>query len=114
MVKRYFVVTSLKSELPYEFVNSRDKRHISVLNIKLLDKLSGKLLMDISAHSDFIIDSPDFNGFVCFCNEQLAKRKKWEILHQPRFINLEFRRLDTLELIDPTNISFVAEFLLEF
>ena len=114
MVKRYFVVTSLKSELPYEFVNSREKRHISVLGIKLLEKDTGRLLMDISAHGDFIIDSPDFNGFVCFCNEQLAKRKKWEILHQPRYINLEFRRLDTLELIDPSIVSFVAEFLLEF
>ena len=114
MVKRYFVVNNIKTEYPAEFLHSKEKRHISVLNIKLIDLASGKLLMDISAHSDFIIDHPDFNGFVCFCNEQLAKRKKWEILHQPRFMNLEFRRLDTGALIDPLTVSFVAEFLLEF
>ena len=114
MVKRYLVTNTTKTDLPLDFISSKDERHISVLNIKLIDLASGKLLMDISAHSDFVIDHPDFGGFLCFCNEQLAKRKKWEIYHQPRSFNLEFRRFDTGALINPLTVSFVAEFMLEF
>jgi len=114
MVKRYFITNSLITDLPLDFINSKDnKRYIHVLNVKLMEIASGKLLMDVSVHGDFIIDNPDRNGFICFCNEQLAKRKKWQILHQPRKINLHFEDLDGA-LIDPALIKFTVEFMLEF
>lgn len=114
MVKRYFITNTLSTDLPLDFINAtKEKRHIHVLNVKLMETSSGKLLMDVSVHGDFIIDNPDRNGFICFCNEQLAKRKKWQIFHQPRKINLHFEDLDGVT-INPSTIKFTAEFMLEF
>lgn len=113
MPKRYFITNLLRSELPYDFINSKNKRYIHVINFKLMDITSGKLLMDVSAHSDFIKDHPYLNGFMCFCNEQLAKRKKYEIMHYITNFNLWFQDLYG-NVLNSSNYLFTGEFMLEY
>ena len=113
MPKQYFVTNSLRNDLPMDFVNSKNKRYIHVINFKLMDITSGKLLMDVSAHSDFIKDHPYLNGFMCFCNEQLAKRKKYEIMHHITNFNLWFQDLYG-NVLNPSNYLFTGEFMLEY
>ena len=113
MPKRYFITNTSTTDLPLDFINSKSKRYIHVLGIRLISSSTGGLIMNSSAHSDFIIDHPDLNGFVCFCNEQLPKRKKWEIFHQPRSISFRFQEFDGTPL-NPLDYQFIAELMLEF
>ena len=113
MPKRYMVANQLRSALPHEFITSRDDRHISVINVKLMKISTGNLLMDVSCHGDFIVDNADRNGFMCFCNEQLAMRKKWEIFHKPDFITFHFEDMDG-NIVDPSDLKFTVELLLSY
>ena len=113
MVKRYFITNTLTTELPLDFIYSKDKRHIHILSVKLISVSTGGLIMNASLHGDFIIDNPDRNVFVCFANDQLAKRKKWQIFHNPARITLHFEDFDG-NVISPSLYKFTAEFMLEF
>lgn len=113
MPKRYMVTNTFRTEFPIEFQISKESRHISVLNVKLLDIATGNLLMNVSCHGDFISDNADRNSFMCFCNEMLPKRKKWEIFHKPRYVNFHFEDM-TGVLIDPLSIQFTVELLLDY
>ena len=113
MPKRYLIANTNKVELPTDFVYSKKDRYIHVLNVKLLDIATGTLLMEVSAHSDFIKDLPYRNGFICFCNEQLAKRKKYEIQHFMTHFNLWFESIDET-ILDPATYRFTAEFMIEY
>lgn len=113
MPKRYLITNTNETELPLDFIYSKKDRFIHVINVKLMDIASGKLLMDVSMHSDFVIDLPYRNRFICFCNEQLAKRKKYKIDHHLTKFNIWFE--DLLEVgILPGTYYFTAEFMLEF
>ena len=113
MPKRYLVANTNKVELPTDFVYSKKTRYIHVLNVKLYDIATGTLLMDVSMHTDFIKDLPYRNGFVCFCNEQLAKRKKYEIQHFMSSFDIWFEDLSE-NVLDPATYKFTAEFMIEF
>ena len=113
MPKRYFITNTHTTDLPLDFINSKDKKHIHVISVRLIDSTSGALIMNTSMHSDFIIDHPDLNGFVCIANDLISKRKKWEILHRPTRVNLHFEDFDGTT-INPSTYKFIAEFLLEW
>ena len=113
MPKRYLIANTAKTELPMDFVYSKKARNIHVLNVKLYDIATGTLLMDVSMHTDFIKDLPYRNGFVCFCNEQLAKRKKYEIQHFMSSFDIWFEDLSE-NVLDPATYKFTAEFMIEF
>jgi hypothetical protein len=113
MPKRYLIANTNRVELPTDFIYSKKTRHIYVLNVKLYDIATGTLLMDVSMHTDFIKDLPYRNGFVCFCNEQLAKRKKYEIEHFMNTFNVWFEDLSET-VLDPLTYKFTAEFMLDY
>lgn len=113
MPKLYLSTNTFETPLPPEFVYSRNPKYISIINTKLLNASTGKLLLDVSIHSDFVTSHPYLNGLLSFCNEILPMRKKWEIKNENDKITLHFRDLDQ-NIIDPLTVKFVAEFLLEF
>jgi hypothetical protein len=90
MQKTYFIIAStqygpikkdvnngvLELQLPPEFLNSRNKKHIEVRNVKLLYK--DVVVADAKFHSTIIYENPWDDHFICFANEQLVKPKKYE------------------------------------
>ena len=113
MPKRYFVTNTSTTELPIEFTSAQTKKYIHVLGVRLISKTTGGLIMNATAHGDFVIDHPYLNNFICFCNEQLPKRKKWEIQHRPQRISLRFQESDGTPL-NPIDYEFIAELMLEY
>ena len=113
MPKLYFITNTPSTELPPEFVNATTKRFIHVINIKLISATTGGLILNTSAHGDFITNRPYRNDFLCFSNEQLDKRKKWEITHTIHSIRLHFENFDGIT-IDPATYKFTAELMLEW
>ena len=113
MTKLYFVTNTIETRLPTEFVYSKNPKYISIINTKLMNASTGKLLLDVSIHSDFVVSHPYLNGLLSFCNEILPQRKKWQIKNENDKMTLHFRDLDQ-NIIDPATVKFVAEFLLEF
>lgn len=113
MPKRYLVVNTNTFDLPQEFIISKEDKYIYVLNVKLIDIATGTLLMEVSMHTDFIKDLAYRNGFVCFCNEQLAKRKKYKIQHFMTKFNLWFESIDET-VLDPSTYKFTAEFMIDY
>ena len=111
--KLYFITNTTSTELPPEFVNATTKRWIHVINIKLISATTGGLILNTSAHGDFITNRPYRNGFLCFCNEQLDKRKKWEITHTINQVTLHFEDFNG-NIINPSLYKFTAELMLEF
>ena len=113
MPKRYFITNTFTTELPIEFTSSQNKKYIHVLGVRLVSKSTGGLIVNGTCHSDFVIDHPYLNGFICFTNEQLPKRKKWEIQHRPQRISLRFQEFDGTPL-NPIDYEFIAELMLEY
>ena len=113
MPKRYLVTNTEITDLPQEFINSKNKRYIHFMHSRLI--LNNALIGDITIHGDFITDLPYLNNFISFVNVDISKRKKWEILHNPRQIKLWFQDLQG-NIIDLTanNGQFVTELMLEF
>ena len=113
MSKLYFVTNTIETLLPPEFVYSSNPKYISIINTKLMNASTGKLLLDVSIHSDFVTSHPYLNGLLSFCNEILPQRKKWQVRNEKDKMTIHFRDLDQ-NIIDPSTVKFVAEFLLEF
>jgi len=111
MVKRYFVTNTLKTELPLLFFNSKNKRHISFVHCRLV--VNNALIGDVSIHSDFITDMPYLDYFVSFVNVDISKRKKWEVLNNPRELNVWFQDLQG-NTVNVNDGEFVLELLLEW
>ena len=102
MTKRYFTTDTLENTLPTEFVSSKNNKYISVISCKFF--VNDELLDDniegfqdikfISMHADFVHDRRDLDSFVCFCNEELPKRKKYQQLYDQKVFNLWFCDVD--------------------
>jgi hypothetical protein len=48
----------------------------------------------VQVHADFIQDHSHLDGYVCFCNEVLPKRKKYEQFNRARSFNIWFTNFD--------------------
>ena len=86
--KRYLTTDTLTTDLPVEFVTSKNKRHIVVVGCRFF--INEPAIDDaietfhtpkfVTLHADFIHDRRDLDSFVMFCNEPIIKRKKYEQL----------------------------------
>lgn len=101
-MKRYYTTDTLTNILPPEFVNSTNEKHIIVIGCKFF--VNDELIDDniegfqdhkfITLHADFIHDRRDLDSFVCYCNELLPKRKKYQQLYDQRVFHLWFCDVD--------------------
>jgi len=111
MVKRYFNVSTKHVVLPYEFIHSSNKKYIHFIHCRLI--VNNILVGNASIHTDFITSLPTLNGFMSWCNVDLSKRFKWELLHNPQTFNVWFK--DHAKNDIPINDGdFVLQLLLEF
>jgi hypothetical protein len=85
--KSYFIIAStqfgavkkdepLEIQLPPDFLNSRNIKHIVVRNVKSLVEYSP--YANIKFHSTIVHENPWDDHFICFADEQLVKPKKYE------------------------------------
>lgn len=112
MVKRYFNVNTKHIELPYEFVNSKNKKYIHFIHCRLL--VNNLLVGNASIHTNFIVALPTLDGFMSWCNVDLSKRFKWQVLMQdlPSFdVWFKDHAKNNIEVADG---DFVLQLLLEF
>ena len=120
-VKRYYTTDTLTNQLPPEFVNSPNEKHIIVIGCKFFandelldDNIEGfQDLKFITMHADFVHDRRDLDSFVCYCNEQLPKRKKYQQLYDQKVFNLWFCDVDgtKIELIkDPLTRYYIHSY----
>ena len=101
-VKRYLTTDTLKTEFPYEFVYSRNRRFVEILSIHLF--IDDSRIDDqieafnkpkfITFHSDFVQDMRHLNCYVCLANYRLTKRKKYELLNNQTEFNIWFTDID--------------------
>ena len=111
MTKRYFITNTLKTDLPLILQQSTNRRYIHFIHCRLV--LNNALIGDVTVHADFVIDLPYLNNFVSFANIDLSKRKKYEVLNNPREIKIWFQDLQG-NIVAVNNDDFVLELMLEF
>jgi hypothetical protein len=123
--KRYFITNTLHSLYPPEFVESQNPKYVHVLGCKLFGTV-GTVVENVKTvqsfdfvelHANFIQDKPYLIGFVCFCNEPLMKRKKFQQFGKVRDFKVWFQNYNGTPF-DMTNQSkdayFVLELMLEY
>ena len=133
--KRYFVTNKLVNEFPTDFVNSKNPRHVIVINCTIfIDE--PEIADDIEAfctpkyvtlHADFIHECRHLDSFVMYCNRNTTYPKKFEQFAQQRVFKVYFKDVDqqTIQMewdekekayLTPDNrkIRFVLEMLLSY
>ena len=111
MVKRYFTVNTKEFSLPEEFIFSRNKKYIHFIHCRL--EYNNQLVGNASVHADWITEMPCLNQFVSWCNVDITKRFKWEVLHNPKTCNVWFMENASTDLTIPDG-SFVLQLMLEY
>jgi len=113
-IKRYFVTKTLKTDLPYDFIHSKNQRYVHVLSCKFVQKIDGQTIVPahISLHADFVQDKNYEDSFVRFCNEY-NDRDKYEQLNQNECLTVWFKHINGTD-VDMTNAYFVLKLMLEY
>ena len=111
MVKRYFNVNTKHFQLPYEFRISNNKKFIHFIHCRVV--VNNILVGNCSIHSDFITSLPTLDGFMSWCNVDISKRFKWELIHEPQYINVWFKE-HANNNITVNDGDFVLQLLLEY
>lgn len=131
VTKRYLCTNSLVTELPHEFRVSRNKKYIHVLKCTVFEENPAvdETVLKFSSpqfatmHADFVQDARHLDSFVCFANQELYQRKKFEQFTDAREIRLWFKEYDgtPMKMIDYdsegdiiSRIYFTLELLLEY
>jgi hypothetical protein len=124
-VKRYFTTNTLHNQYPPEFVESQNPKYVHVIGCKLFGTVGSvaenvktvQPLDFVELHASFIQDKPYLNGFVCYCNETLVKRKKYQQFGKVRDFKIWFQNYDG-KLFDWHNKNkdsyFILELMLEY
>ena len=111
MVKRYFNVNTKHFELPQEFIISKNKKYIHFIHCRLV--VNNVLVGNASVHGDFIHSIPTLDKFISWCNVDITKRFKWEVLYDINSVNVWFKdhAKNDITVIDG---DFVLQLLLEY
>jgi hypothetical protein len=130
--KRYFITNKQYNLYPDAFVQSQNPKYVYVLGCKLFgtvgsrvegtgdDKKTIKTVQNfdyVELHANFIQDFSHLNGYVCFCNETLPKRKKYQLLNSGRDFRVWFQNYDGTPFDlnkDERQAYFVLELMLEY
>ena len=122
-MKRYFITNQLKTRLPNDFVNSKNKRFITLIQCKLYQNLTNvsdeieqfSTPKFITVHSNIVHTDSYLDSYIMFCNENRPKGKKYEQMSREYELVLWFKNYDGLPYDTNTNNThFLAEFLLEY
>jgi len=111
MVKRNFTVNTKEFRLPEEFIHAKGKKYIHFIHCRL--EYQNQLVGNASVHGDWITEMPCLNQFVSWCNVDIAKRFKWEVLHNPKTCRIWFMENATSDLTVPDGF-FVLQLMLEY
>ena len=121
VIKRYLILNKLTTSrasdgtysirLPNEFFNAPSKKHIHFIHASA--EVNNVIISNISFHSTFVQQSPDYDGFVAMCNVDYSKRKKWNLFYNMEGFSFHFRTFDGNKLNDP-DLNFIVELMLEF
>ena len=71
IVKTYFLTDKLENDFPPDFLNSRNKKYIQFRWCRAT--FNGKLVGDISIHSDFICRDRYMDSLICYINNTHGK-----------------------------------------
>ena len=132
--KHYKTITCENIDWPVAFVNSRNPRYVHVIGCKFfIDMPQVDDMIEsfhspkfISMHADFIHEYKDYDSFVCFTNDLLPKRKKYEQLTNHPYLRIWFKNHEKKTLVQsPEDVKnndeifmgkyhFVLEIMLEF
>jgi len=122
VIKRYLILNKLTTsrasdgtysiKLPNEFYNSNNKnKFIHFLHASA--EVNNVMISNLSFHSTFVQQSPDYDGFVAMCNVDYSKIKKWNLYYNIEGFSFHFRTFDGIKLND-SDLNFIVELLLEF
>jgi hypothetical protein len=125
ITKRYFITNTLHTLYPPEFVESQNPKYVHVLGCKLYGTVGNvtnsiKTVQSfdfVELHANFIQDKPYLNGFVCFCNDALMKRKKYQQMGKVRDFKIWFQNYDGTPFDwenKQKDAYFVLELMLEY
>ena len=98
-------------QLPYEFRISNIKKYIHFIHCRV--EVNNLLVGNASIHTDFITSMPTLDGFMSWCNVDISKRFKWEVLYDIQNVNVWFKE----HSLNNTNVNdgdFVLQLLLEY
>ena len=116
-IKRYFVTKELTTDLPYEFINSTNKRYIHVVSCKLvhIDPATNQTTIPqhVTLHANFVNDKKYVDSYVRSVNQPYLKRDKYEQLDKNEQVTVWFKYINGVD-IDMTNMHFILKLMLEY
>ena len=111
---------SLTTELPSEFVNSKNKRYVIPIyaNIFINDSLIDDQIEGfeqtkfVSLHSDFVHERRDLDSFVCFANTDLTKKIWYEQIYRTNRFTIWFKDING-QILNDKNLERVEDYYLQ-
>ena len=107
--KTYFYANTLEFNLPTEFIVSRNKRYIHVINCRCL--YEDCLVGDAELHASFVQRNNYFDGFITYTNTYLVKYKKYEFTGTNPYVRVWFTDMDGNKIdVDKFKLELMLEY----
>ena len=120
--KEYFITDKLKTNYPWDFIHSTNANksvHVIACTLFKEEPNVETKIMEFSVpkysslHANFIHRGKYLDSFVCYCNQPLEKRKKYQQMIKDDYLEIWFKYYDGSPL-DMENVHFILELMLEF
>jgi len=111
MPKRYFNVNTKDFNLPLEFTQSKGRKYIHFIHCRL--EYENQLVGNASIHSNWVTSMPTLDSFIGWCNVDITKRFKWEVLYDSYRYTIWFKENAVNSIVVPDG-TFVLQLMLEW